>query len=161
MENFISQHIFSLQQTKKWKKKKVTSQTHIKSLSGHIQNSYPSNTIDSARQRTKEVGSYHEMQIWSIEAQRINIIPRVSETNAVKLCLRHPAGRAREKQSALDTLELVSNHTDARVPLKIQHWNIHSLRHKALQMAMPLCTDRIWIFNTFPYEIYMAEVTLK
>lgn len=75
----------------------------------------PSNNIDSARQRTQEVGSYHEMQIWSTEAQRINIIPWVSQTNAVKLCLRRPAGRAREKQSALDTLSLVSNHTDTLV----------------------------------------------
>lgn len=132
------------------KKKKKVNHKLIKSFSGHIQNSYPSNTIDSARKRTNEVGSCHEMQIWSIEAQRINIIPWVSETNAVKLCLRRPAGRAREKQSALDTLALVFNHTDTRVPLKIQRWNIHSLRHKALQMVMPLCTDRIWIFNTFP-----------
>lgn len=52
-------------------------------------------------------------------------------------------------------------HRYSCVPLKIQLWNIHSLRHKTLQMAMPLCTDRIWIFNTFLYEIYMEEVTLK
>lgn len=56
-----------------------------------------------------------EMQIWSTEAQRINIIPWVSQTNVVKLCLRRPAGRAREKHSALDTLSLVSNHTDTLV----------------------------------------------
>lgn len=62
--------------------------------------------------------TYCEMQIYCNQLklrESISFPESVRQMQSNCTCLRHPAGRAREKRRALDTRSLVSNRTDTLV----------------------------------------------